>query len=435
MKTLRYCLLSLTLLMPTAASAQLTLGAAADAALATHPSLAASRARVDAADRGLGIATSARLPSVSVNLGLTRFQKPMVVAPFHNLDFQTPPEFDRSLVQGRLGLQYTLFDGGARGARIRGARARADAARDGRDADEMSLLESVASAYLGVLSASVVRDAAGRQLSALDEELSRARDRFSAGTAARVEVLRASASLQDARAQLESANARLGLAERALARVTGLDRTAVRASQLREVVTVGGPSPTDWSESPLIHRAGNAVAAAQARVDQERATRLPHLETTAGLLDFSTLSGGHTTEWQTAVQLSWPIFLGGARRSAIRQAQSDAAAARADLALVELNVAQAMDAAWTAVAEADARVTALEASVSQWQEVARIEALALAAGSGVQADRLRAEAGLFRARAGYAAARHDAALARVALARAQGVLDRNWLDSALETRR
>ena len=82
--------------------------------------------------------------------------------------------------------------------------------------------------------------------------------------------------------------------------------------------------------------------------------------------------------------------------------------------------------------EADELTLALNASVTQWEEVSRIEALALEARVGVQSDLLRAQAGLFQARAGYARARYDAVLARVSLARAQGVLDRNWLNNSLE---
>jgi outer membrane protein TolC len=103
--------------------------------------------------------------------------------------------------------------------------------------------------------------------------------------------------------------------------------------------------------------------------------------------------------------------------------------------MVELEVQGAIDAATTAVTEADARADALEAAVAQWAEVARIEALALEVGAGVQRDLLGARAGLFKAQAGHARARYDATLARVSLARAQGTLDPTWLNEALEIRR
>ncbi len=76
---------------------------------------------------------------------------------------------------------------------------------------------------------------------------------------------------------------------------------------------------------------------------------------------------------------------------------------------------------------ADARFTALQASLRQWEELVRIELLALEAGAGTQRDLLEAEAGLFQARAGHVGARSDAVMARVRLAGASGVLDRRWI--------
>jgi outer membrane protein TolC len=118
----------------------------------------------------------------------------------------------------------------------------------------------------------------------------------------------------------------------------------------------------------------------------------------------------------------------------VRRAAADLAAAESDLEATRLRVAQAIDAAQTSVVEAAARAEALELAVTQWEEVARIEALALAAGSGVQRDLLRAQAGLFQARAGHAAARYDVIVALARLARAEGTLDRVWLTESLETR-
>ena len=74
--------------LPASAGAQsLTLGEAVDAALTTHPSVAAAAARVDAASGAGDVARAARLPGAALDATLTRFQEPMIVAPFHSLDF------------------------------------------------------------------------------------------------------------------------------------------------------------------------------------------------------------------------------------------------------------------------------------------------------------------------------------------------------------
>jgi len=153
---------------------------------------------------------------------------------------------------------------------------------------------------------------------------------------------------------------------------------------------------------------------------------------TAGILDFGTLDSEHVAEWQAGVRISWPIFTGGARGASIRRAEAGLRAAEDDLRLTQLQVDNMGDAAEAARLEAVARAEALDASVAQWEEVARIEGLSLQEGAGLQSDLLRAEAGLFQARAGSARARHDAILATVRLARSRGALDQAWIDMALE---
>lgn len=412
------------------ASAQtLTLGEAAEAALASHPAIAASGARAEGAREALAAARATRLPGLRLDASMTHFQEPMIVAPLHSLDLTTPPRFDETLVQGRLGLAYTLFDGGERSSRIEAAAAMSEAATSGGRVDAMELLEEVTDAYLSVATARAVRDAALAQTAAFQEERNRAERRLEAGTAARVELLRAGASLQDARAQLVGAEARVSLTERNLARLMGVAAETVAG---RDIADISLPDPdltaADAGRSPMVERAARALAAAEARAGEERAGRMPRVDAGAGLLDYGTLTGEHVFEWQAGLQLSWPLFTGGARSASVRRAEADVREAEAELARVELRVEAAVDAATTAVEEADARIEALEAAVVQWAEVARIEALALESGSGVQGDLLRAEAGLFQARAALARAGADAGRARVALARARGVLDTSWLN-------
>jgi outer membrane protein TolC len=99
------------------------------------------------------------------------------------------------------------------------------------------------------------------------------------------------------------------------------------------------------------------------------------------------------------------------------------AIARAELAGIIREVEDGVEAALAAYRSARSRAEALEAAVAQSAEVARIEALALESGAGVQTDYLRAEAELLTVRAALAEARHGAVEARVRLERATGRLD------------
>ncbi|GMV06756.1 MAG: hypothetical protein AMXMBFR53_30310 [Gemmatimonadota bacterium] len=420
--------------LPLAGQDALTLSAAADAALASHPSVLAADARLDGADAGRRAARAAFLPSVVGSSGLTRHAEPMVVAPLHGFDPTHPPDFDRTLVQSQLAMEVTLLDFGARRAQLRGAEALAAGLDLRADATGQELLESVTAAYTGVLATREMQAAARRQVDALASELDRAEQRLREGTAARVEVLRAEAALLDARAQLATAEARVGLAERGLARIMGVDAASVVGRPLADVEPRAEVAPPALGVDPRVEAARRSVEAARARLSQERAGRLPTLKGTAGLLNFGSGAGEYVTEWQAGVRLSWPLFTGGARSAAIARAQADLRVAEEELRQVELAVAAALDGADAALTEARGRAEALAASVAQWEEVARIEALSLETGAGVQQDYLRAQAALFLARAGEARARYDEIQAWVARARAQGRLDRAWMDDALETR-
>jgi len=410
---------------------ELTLSEALQAALATHPALGAAQARVASADAAVSGAKALRLPSVGTSASLMRFQDPMLVAPLHAFDVTNVPVFDKTLVQAQVAVQYTLFEGGVRNARIRGADAMAGAARWDVQATEAELLETVTEAYLRVLSTRDVQAAADRQVQALEAERERADRHLTEGTAPRVEVLRAEAALLDARAQATTASARVELAEQALSRLMGLDVTALDARELEQVQLGSTDEPAD-AVHPLVERSRRSLAGAFARLDQERGGRLPSISATAGLLDFGTIDGGHVAEWQAGIKVSWAIFTGGARSASIRRAEADRRAAEDLLRLTQLQVDNASDMAEASLVESRSRAEALEAAVTTWEEVARIEALRVQEGAGVQTDLLRAEAGLFQARAGFAQARYDAVLARVRLARTRGTLNTTWMDTALE---
>lgn len=420
----------------------LTLGEAVDAALASHPSVLAARARVDGADAVRQAARAAFLPTVVGTSGLVRHAEPMVVAPLHGFDPMNPPSFDRTLIQSQLAMEVTLFDAGARRAQVRAAESAESAFGHQRDATDQALLEAVAAAYTGVLAAREMRGAALRQLQALAAEEDRAGQRFREGTAARVELLRAAAALQEARAQLATADAGVGVAERGLARLMGLAPASLAERELADVRPAAGAARASAttaagasSMEPRVEAARRAVDAARARLGQERAGRLPSLKGSAGLLNFGSGAGEYVTEWQAGVRISWPLFTGGARTAAIRRAEAEVRVAEEEVRQMELTTDASLDAAEAALAEARARAEALAAAVAQWEEVARIEALSLEAGSGLQSDYLRAEASLFQARAGHARARYDEILALAGRARAQGSLDREWMDQALEARR
>ncbi len=419
----------------------LSLDSAIAAALATHPSIQAAEAQLDRADAGQLEARSAWLPSLSLDASAMKYQLPMVVAPLHGIDLRHLPNFDDKLAQGGVSLGWTVFDA-ARGPRVTRSRALAGAAASSADAATLDLLGQVARSYLRVRSTREVLEAHDRQVAALAAERDRAAKVFDQGRAARVTVLRAEAALAQAQAERESARMDAGLAERELARLMGIPAERVAGARVPALCLRGAGADTlparaqavagALAKSPALAALARQEEAARAGTAESRALWLPKLQLVGRLAQYGSSDYSPTHEWQGGVQLSYPLFTGGARVAAGERADADVRAARAALAQARLQLEGGVDQALAAVESAHARVTALETAVAQSEEVARIEKLSLDTGSGVQTDYLTAEAQVLGARASLTEAHAAEAAAHIELARVTGDLSRAWLSTNLQ---
>ncbi len=425
------------------AQRRLTLTEAIARAQETYPSQLAARAGEEASAAAVGVATAQRWPRLSTNAALTRFEEPMLVAPLHRFDITQRPEFDETLLRGDVTLAWTLFDGGARGARIGGARAEAAGSVASRRSAEMDLTARVIRAYLEVLTARGVLEAQDRRLVALSGERRRVDELLGQGRAARVELLRVDAALAVAEADRVATRARLDLAERELARLVGAPVEEARAFLLLPLRLVDPDIEPERAAlveraraaSPDLERARQVVLAAEAGSRLARADWLPRLDVVGSYLGFGSTTGDGTMEWQAGVSLSYPLFTGGARISAVGAARARERRAREELRLAELRLEQAVDVALNAEREARALVAAVSQAVDHQAEVVRIERLSLEAGAGTQTDYLSSEAELLRVSSALIEARHRQIAARVELIRVVGELDPAWFVANLENAR
>ncbi len=423
-------------------SGVLTLPEAVAMALDHHPSVGEARAQRDVAAGVLRQSNAARLPALYTDYSLTRFQEPMLVAPLHGFDPTMAPAFDRDLVRGNLSVSYTLFDGGARGARIGQARAGEAGAMAGETASELELTLEVSAAYLGILTTVDLLEAAAMQREALEAEEERVIQFLAEGKAARVDLLRVQASLSQREAAEISLQSQLELARGRLARLTGLPTQEVRSMELvpLHLLPAAGTHPSAAVErarsaSPELRAARSRLAGAEAGAREATASWFPSVRVVGAYSDFGALDGGHTLEWQGALQLSFPLFTGGMREGERDRARAEERRASETLRRTELAVEEGVEEAVAAGVETRARREALERAQAQAEEVARIEALALEVGAGVQTDFLRAQAELFQSRAALAQARYGEVLAGLALARVMGDLTLGWIQENTEVGR
>ena len=426
---------------------RLTLQNVVDRALQTHPAVAAAEAARDRSTADLNDARARLYPTLGFDGSLNRFEKPMVVAPLHGLDLRNPPLFDRTPYQAGLALDYTVLDFGKRSSQIRAQRALRDAAGDAVTATEQQLMASTVHAYLGVLDARQMLAAQDRLVAALASAHARTSQLEAQGKAAHVDVLRLDAQFQRARADRISAASRLDVAERALAQTADISYDAVHGAALASLALADTTAATDTSDErrdQLVAEARHASsdvreleqrsAAARAGVSSARATRYPTVQMQGAYIDRGRWAGNYSAEWQVGLALSYPVYTGGTRTSAVQRADANARAAAEQVRVAQLDVEQQVDRNLAALREAHARVTALQSAVAQSQEVERIEKLALDVGTVVQTDYLDAEAKLYSAQASLIQARHAEIAARVDLARTLGELSRNWLARNVESR-
>ena len=417
-----------------AVTMQLSLSKTVERALEVFPSIQASKANTEEAQAALGEAAAARFPSFRLNGSAIRYEEPAPVSPIHGFSPGRIPQFDETLFQGGVGLNYALFDGGGREARIRGARYQTRSADAELDATSQALVARVVTTYLEVLSKQQVLEAHDHRLTALQSELSRVQMRYDAGRAARVEVLRVQAALANAQAERVKNAEALDRAQRDLARLIGASVEEIKASSLMSV-TLSDPSLASRDLlkvealrfSPTVRQARQRQASAEAGVAVARSTRWPELDLVGNYLYFNSSQGDDTIEWQAGAQLSYIIFNGGARAKAIERARATGRNASEQLRLTEIQVEQDMDRAFSGIEEAHARVESLETAVSRFDEVVRIEKLLRETGSGTETDYLNAEADLLTSRASLVEARHGEIAARVELARVIGQLSLPWL--------
>ena len=419
-------------------NATLTLSQAVAMTLDTHPFLLGGVARQRAAEEARRVSVGERFPSLSLRGGATQFEEPMVVTPIHGFEPSLVPPFDETLFQAGAIVGYTVYDGGARGARISQSESQARGAQSDLRSARQELIGQVATSYLAVLLAREQLDAHDQRIAALQSELERVQVLLAVGRAPRLEVLRAEAALADAGANRVRTVTLRRVAEGDLGRLMGLSDGSLRERALQEITLQAGGAVDRtrlFSESlasnPGVQRARDDLTSAEAAVGVARGARRPSVDLQAAYVDQGSLDGHFSAEWNVGLGISMPVFTGGSLGHGVSRAEALREASRENVRLAELGAAVSVDRALATLEETEARAVSLRLAVDRSEEVARIERLRLDTGTGVQADYLQAEATLLSLRATLSEVEHGAVLARVQLAKAVGELDEGWLEENL----
>lgn len=288
--------------------------------------------------------------------------------------------------QASLDLSYTVFDFGARRARIDAERARLLAANFAFNDIHRNLIVQVQQAYYRLLNASGQEAAARASLANAEQVQEAAEARLQHGLATLPDVLEARSATAQAQYDLQAILGVEQITRGNLATALGLPAaTTIAIQPLDEIPTPESITETveqvmerALAQRPDLQALAANVRAANAERREARSAFYPDLkfeaEPTAESAYFQqqTLPWGHTADLtgHLALTLNWTVFDGGARRSRLEQAEADIRASQARVSAVSDRIEDEVWAAYanltTAFRQREAATTLLTAATESY---------------------------------------------------------------------
>jgi outer membrane protein len=309
---------------------------------------------------------------------------------------------------------------------------------------QQDLIVRTAEAYFNVLAARDTLEAAQAAHDAIGRQLEQSEKRFEVGLIAVTDV-------QDAKAAYDSATAALIQGKRNLANAGELLRelTGDAWDTLEKPgndMPLAGPnpaSPEDWvklDQNARLTASRLAADVTRQVVNIERGGYFPEIDFVVTRGDFDddgnfTNQGGVTfpndsdsEDTTYGVQVTLPIFTGGATTSRVRQAQYRHTAARERLERTVRETERSTRDAYLGVNSEVARVQSLKQAVDSAQTALQATEAGYEVGTRTSVDVLQARQRLFQSQTDYARSRYDYLLNVLRLQLAAGTLDRTGLE-------
>jgi outer membrane protein len=328
-------------------------------------------------------------------------------------------------------------------------------------AAEQNLILRVSQAYFSVLSALDNLEAQQASLDAIARQLDQADKRYDVGLIAITDVQEAKAARDTASAAVIAAKRTLATAEDQLQEITGQKYDSL--SKPGTDMPLNMPQPADenqWVQISLDQNASltsSRLAADIARDNVKVAFggHLPTLDLVAGRT-FSESLGGNSGDYpapfsysnfgnknndrQISLQLTVPIFSGGATQSRVRQTQYQWIAAKEQVVQTSRSTERQARDAYLGVISGIARVQALRQALESSQTALKATEAGYEVGTRTAVDVLNARRTLVQAQTDYSGSRYDYMVSIIQLRFAAGNLDRaqleqinSWLGQAAPT--
>lgn len=354
-----------------------TLQEALAQAYSNNPTLLAARAQLRATDENVPQALAGWRPTVvvtgaygvaDISTRSNRVNTPIAAATQFTPVGQFPfVSQSRSPVAATASVTQPIFRGGRTIAQTRQAENAVLAQRSNLLATEQQVLLEGVNAYIGVIQNTELlrlninnEQVLGRQLQATNE-------RFRVGEITRTDVAQAESRLAGARSNRTQAEGNLQIARATYQRVIGEAPGRLTNPQPLQlpVRSAAEAQAQAVANNPAVVAALFSAAAARDNVDVQISTLLPQVSATAQVFrqDNQAGRGIQQNGGQATLNLSVPIFQGGAEHALVRQARQQAQQQLAQVDVQRRLAAQQAQQSWEQLRSARATVESVRAQI------------------------------------------------------------------------
>lgn len=403
-----------------------------------NPDLKAARDELRATDEQVSQALSGYRPTVEVQGSYTRTdgQGGVDRNSVGRGNGGRTASFTNLTRSGSLVVNQNLYQGGGTVASVSQAENQVRAQRASLIATEQTTLLSATQAYVNAWVARATLDESLQNEVRLRRQLQATQDRFQVGEVARTDVAQAEASLAGARADVEAAKSNVASADATYRQVIG--RAPGKLVQPRKLGLLPGSIEEAYAlarNNPDIIQATYQLAAAKDSIDVQFASLLPTLDFQASFgREDDPVSSSFRWSKSSAVglQLTIPLYQGGAEYSRVRQAKQRMRQTRNQLESVNRSVEQSVGANWDNLAAQTAQIESRRAQVRANEialEGVQQEALV---GTRTVLDVLDAEQALFNSKVQLIRSQGEEVLASYELKQSVGQLTTMALNLAVD---
>lgn len=376
-------------------------------ALANDPQLAAEIAQANANGQSAGLAGQAILPTVTLeaDIGST------------DIEVGDNPEQDFDNTTYTLQAAQTLI-APADWYNYGAAKAATDSSKIEQRKAEQSIVVRISEAYFNVLRANAGLASSKAQEAAVKRQLEQTQQRFKVGLIAITDVHEAQAIYDGAIVELIAAESELDIAYESLALLTG--ERYDRINPLKEAIPLTGPIPADrtlWEQKALGQNL-DVLIAEKSKLSAERnhkskiSGHLPKVQligrySVADDESNTSAAGEDVTSTYVGVNVSMPIFAGGATWAGQKQAYYQRQAAEKSLEAAQRSATLNIRSLYRQLEADVARITARKQATTSAQSAMEATQTGYEVGTRNIVEVLQAQLSVFSAQRDYAYARYD----------------------------